>query len=258
MLPPEVSLDAVLSGAGPPLAEAIALGTHGPPPQEAQVVAPVASQEVWAAGVTYARSRQARVEESLDASPYDRVYDADRPELFYKAPGWRVRGPGEPIGVRRDSSWNVPEPELALVVDARGTIVGMTIGDDVSSRSIEGENPLYLPQAKTYDGACALGPAIVAVDGAPQERTISMRIDRGGRPVFEGRTSTRGIVRSFDDLVWWLMRALELPSGAVLLTGTGIVPDDGVTLSPGDEVTIEIAGLGRLHNPVEAIGDGSA
>jgi 2-dehydro-3-deoxy-D-arabinonate dehydratase len=227
----------------------------GPLPPNARTLAPVAPvQEVWAAGVTYERSRAARVEEAAHATPYDLVYEADRPELFFKAPGWRVRGPLEPIGIRADSEWDVPEPELGLVLDPHLRVIAYTVGNDVSSRSIEGENPLYLPQAKTYDGACALGPALVAADAAVPPFDIRLEIVRDGSAVFEGTTSTSRMQRSFEELARHLGRALSLPTGAVLLTGTGIVPDAGVSLRPDDVVRIEIDRIGVLENRVERVG----
>jgi 2-dehydro-3-deoxy-D-arabinonate dehydratase len=227
----------------------------GPLPPNARTLAPVVPvQEVWAAGVTYERSREARVEEAAHASPYDLAYEADRPELFFKAQGWRVRGPLDPIGIRADSGWDVPEPELALVLDAELGVFAYTVGNDVSSRAIEGENPLYLPQAKTYDGACALGPALVAADAVTPPFDIRLEIFRDGSAVFEGATSTRHMRRSFEELARHLGRALSLPDGAVLLTGTGIVPDANVSLRPGDVVRIEIDRIGLLENRVELVG----
>jgi 2-dehydro-3-deoxy-D-arabinonate dehydratase len=229
--------------------------SEGPVPEGTRILPPVApTQEVWAAGVTYERSRAARAEEATDATPYDLVYEAERPELFFKAPGWRVRGPGEPIGIRADSGWDVPEPELALVLDPSMRVIGYTIGDDVSSRSIEGENPLYLPQAKSYDGACALGPALVPADAVAPPFEIALEMERDGAVVFADTSSTARLRRSFEELAGYLGRALSLPDGAVLLTGTGIVPGADVTLIPGDVVRIEIEGLGRLENPVERVG----
>jgi 2-dehydro-3-deoxy-D-arabinonate dehydratase len=245
--------DALASASG--LASVLADAATGDAvPRGATVLAPIASQEVWAAGVTYERSRVARIEESVSADPYDLVYLADRPELFFKAPGWRVRGPGEPIGIRADSEWNVPEPELALVVASDLTVVGYTIGNDVSSRSIEGRNTLYLPQAKVYDGACALGPCLVPASAARPPFDIRVEIHRGGRAVFSGATSTAEMRRSFDELAAYLGAALTLPAGAILLTGTGVVPDADVTLAPGDVVRIAIGGLGLLENAVEVVG----
>jgi 2-dehydro-3-deoxy-D-arabinonate dehydratase len=227
----------------------------GDVPPDARVLPPVApTQEVWAAGVTYERSLKARSEEAADATPYDLVYVAERPELFFKAPGWRVRGPDQPIAIRADSGWDVPEPELALVLDPRMNVIGYTIGNDVSSRTIEGENPLYLPQAKVYDGACALGPALVPADAMQPPFDIRVDIVRDGAVVFSGETSTAKMRRSFEELAEHLGRALTLPHGAVLLTGTGIVPDTSVTLHDGDLVRIEIDRLGVLENRVETIG----
>jgi 2-dehydro-3-deoxy-D-arabinonate dehydratase len=219
-----------------------------------RILAPVDTQEIWAAGVTYRRSRDARKDESTTADVYDRVYLAERPELFFKAPAWRVRGPGESIGVRADSAWNVPEPELGVVVASDGSIAGFVIGNDVSSRTIEGANPLYLPQAKVYDGSCALGPCLVPAGQVAPPLGIHLTIERDGRREFEGSTSTAEITRSLEGLVEHLMRALALPDGAILLTGTGIVPAAPFTLLPGDVVRIGIDGLGTLANPVVSVG----
>ena len=246
----DVSFDDLLRATGPTLADAASAGGSALDPL-ARIVAPIGSQEVWAAGVTYLRSRDARVEEAIEATPYDHVYEAERPELFGKSAGWRVRGPGEPIAVRADSTWDVPEPELTLVVDAEARIVGYTIGNDVSSRSIEGENTLYLPQAKTYDGSCAIGPAIVPATDVEPPFTIRMSIARDGATAFEGETSTAQMRRSFEELVSYLRRALSFPIGGFLMTGTGIVPDPPFTLEPGDVVTIAVDGLGELVNTVE-------
>jgi len=222
----------------------------------AQVLAPIGSQEVWAAGVTYYRSRTARLEESKvggGASFYDRVYEAERPELFFKAVPWRVRGPGDAIRVRRDARWTVPEPEIALCINARGQIVGYTIGNDVSSRDIEGENPLYLPQAKIYDGACALGPAVlVSSEPLPPGTAITLRVARGGTVVADGETTFSQMRRDAQELVEYLYRETSFPTGCVLLTGTGIVPPDDFTLQPGDEITIDVPAIGTLRNTVAA------
>jgi 2-dehydro-3-deoxy-D-arabinonate dehydratase len=208
--------------------------------------------EVWAAGVTYQRSSAARQEESEVADVYARVYDAERPELFLKSPAWRVCGPGEPVGIRPDSSIDVPEAELAVVCNAAGQIVGATICNDMSSRSIEGENPLYLPQAKIYDGACALGPGIVPAWelGDLQALDIAITIRRAGQLAWQAAGSTAQLHRSLTELTGHLFRHASFPQGAVLSTGTGLVPGLDFTLAPGDEVAIEIAGLGRLVNVV--------
>ena len=216
------------------------------------LVAPVDRQEVWAAGVTYLRSRDARMEESTQKDVYDQVYDAARPELFLKATPGRVRGPGEPVAIRGDSTWDVPEPELALVLNSGGEIVGYTIGNDLSSRSIEGENPLYLPQAKVYTASAAVGPAIVPTWelGALGDRAITLTIRRGGEVHFQGSTSTAQIHRPLDELVAYLFRCNEFPHGAILMTGTGIIPPSEFTLEDGDDVEIAIDGIGSLRNPV--------
>jgi 2-dehydro-3-deoxy-D-arabinonate dehydratase len=233
----------------------VPLSTGGPP--ESDWLAPIGSQEVWAAGVTYFRSRDARMEESEAAGGgdfYARVYEADRPELFFKASPFRVRGPGQPLRIRRDARWSVPEPELALIISSAGTVEGFTIGNDMSSRDIEGENPLYLPQAKVYDGSCGLGPCVLVSDGGIFEPDISIEIRRGNGTVFEGSTSLSRLKRRPEELVAWLFREASFPVGAVLLTGTGIVPPNDFTLEPGDEVRIVIDGIGSLQNPIERTG----
>lgn len=217
------------------------------------LLAPIEQQEVWAAGVTYKRSQEARERESVGAARfYDMVYTAPRPELFFKATPHRVAGPGESVRIRADSKWNVPEPELALVISPRMEIVGYTVGNDMSSRDIEGENPLYLPQAKVYDGACALGPVVLLAGHLPppEQTTIRLSIARSGATVFEGTTTVAAMARSFADLVSWLGRENSFPDGVILLTGTGIVPADDFTLLPGDNVSIDVTGIGRLQNPV--------
>jgi 2-dehydro-3-deoxy-D-arabinonate dehydratase len=212
------------------------------------------SQEVWAAGVTYQRSRVARVAESKQAGGgtfYDKVYDAERPELFFKASPARVAASGEPVRIRRDSRWNVPEPELALVIDSRGRILGYTIGNDMSSRDIEGENPLYLPQAKVYHRSAALGPGIwLAETPLAPDTTISIEIRRGSGVVFQGTTTISQIKRSFAELVEFLFREDIFPTGCFLMTGTGIVPPDDFTLAGGDEIAITIPPIGTLINTV--------
>lgn len=219
---------------------------------DAPLLAPVEdTQEIWASGVTYLSSRMAREAESQSADVYQKVYAAARPELFFKANGWRAQGHGGAIRVRADSAWNVPEPELVLVLDARGAIVGCTAGNDVSSRSIEGENPLYLPQAKVYDGACALGPGIrLCTADALRDLSIALDIARGGAMVFAGRTRTSQIKRGLEELAGYLFRELRFPQGALLFTGTGIVPGEDFTLQSGDVVRIDIDGL-VLENRVQ-------
>jgi len=220
-------------------------------PAEPKALAPIGSQEVWAAGVTYKRSLAARAEEAVSADPYEHVYTAARPELFFKATASRVRGPGDVINIRSDSTWDVPEPELAVVCNSRMEVFGYTIGNDMSSRSIEGENTLYLPQAKVFDGCCALGPAIVLVwDYTPDDRRISLQINRAGSVVYAGETSTSAMRRSVPELLEYLGRDQSFAHGCVLLTGTGVVPPQDVTLQDGDEVAIAIDGIGVLSNPV--------
>jgi 2-dehydro-3-deoxy-D-arabinonate dehydratase len=221
---------------------------------EAGLLAPLGSQEVWAAGVTYYRSRDARMEESKSAGAgdfYDRVYHAERPELFFKATPHRVVGPGEKVAIRADAKWSVPEPELALVVSPRGKILGYTIGNDMSSRDIEGENPLYLPQAKVYDRSCALGPCVLVTSSLlPRSTGIRLEILRAGRPAFTGRTSLNELKRDPQTLVDYLFRDNSFPHGCILLTGTGIVPPDTFTLAHADEIRIAIDGIGTLVNSV--------
>ena len=208
--------------------------------------------EVWAAGVTYKRSRAAREEESDQPDVYSRVYEADRPELFFKSVAWRVVGTGEPIGVRSDSAINAPEPEIALVCNSFGEIVGVTICNDVSSRSIEGENPLYLPQAKVYAGSCALGPGFVPIDQIPDiyNLNISVAVKRDGEVIWDGVTSTKEMHRTFEDLVKYLFLQMTFPQGVILSTGTGLVPSMSFNLSTEDEVTVGIERIGTLFNKV--------
>ncbi|MCA9424739.1 MAG: fumarylacetoacetate hydrolase family protein [Candidatus Omnitrophica bacterium] len=217
-------------------------------------IAPIGGQEVWAAGVTYYRSRDARMEESETAGGgdfYDRVYSAERPELFFKATPHRVRGPNEPVRIRHDSKWNVPEPELTLAVNAHGKIFGYTIGNDMSSRDIEGQNPLYLPQAKTYDGCCALGPSVyLSEDPLPSSTEIDLRILRGESVLFEGTATLNQMKRTPVELVEFLYRENSFPKGCLLMTGTGIVPESDFTLQRGDEIRIRIDPIGTLMNPV--------
>lgn len=223
---------------------------------DVQLLAPVEQQEVWAAGVTYLRSKTARMEESdFSANAYDRVYSAIRPEIFFKSLAEKVVAPGKPVGIRRDATWSVPEPELALVLNSRGKVVGYTIGNDMSSRDIEGENLLYLPQAKTYHRSCALGPWLML--GTPESEArgwqIQLEIARDGKPIFTGQTSVKQIKRQFDELAEFLFRCQVFPHGAVLLTGTGIVPPDQFTLQENDVVRITISSIGTLENPVSVV-----
>lgn len=200
-----------------------------------------ASQEVWGSGVTYLRSRDARKAESTVADVYQKVYDAERPEIFFKQLGWRTVGHGQPVRIRADSRWNVPEPELTLVINAHGEIVGYAVGNDMSSRDIEGANPLYLPQAKTYNGSCAVGPAIqLASADQLTNLPIKLAIERGGVGIFGGETTTNKMKRTFPDLAAYLCRELAFPHGVFLMTGTGIVPGDDFTLQTGDLIGVTI------------------
>jgi 2-dehydro-3-deoxy-D-arabinonate dehydratase len=220
----------------------------------AHTLAPIGSQEVWAAGVTYYRSRDARMAESKDAGGgdfYDRVYRAARPELFFKGTASRAAAPGAPVRIRSDAQWSVPEPELTLVINPHGTIIGYTIGNDMSSRDIEGENPLYLPQAKVYDGSSALGPCVlVTSDPLPPSTAISLQIERAGEPVFSGATTLSELKRRPAELVEYLFRDNVFPTGAYLMTGTGIVPPDSFSLARGDRIRITIDAIGTLENTV--------
>ena len=218
-----------------------------------QLCAPVERQEVWAAGVTYLRSKTARMAESdFSATAYDKVYAAERPELFFKSLAEKVAATDEPVGIRRDARWSVPEPELALVLNSRGKVVGYTVGNDMSSRDIEGENLLYLPQAKIYNHSCALGPWIQVgvTEARAREWKVKIEIRRNGKNVFAGKTSVGQIKRHFEELASYLFRSQSFPHGAVLLTGTGIVPPDTFTLQERDEIGIGITGIGWLRNPV--------
>jgi 2-dehydro-3-deoxy-D-arabinonate dehydratase len=249
-LPAAFTLDLLLE---PPAEDVIPLLEGLPRGETAEdpLLPPVESaQEVWASGVTYERSREARMFESKEADIYDKVYDAVRPELFFKAIGWRVVGHEGAVRVREDSHWNVPEPELVLVVNGRMEIVGYTAGNDVSSRDIEGENSLYLPQAKIYDGSCSLGPGIVL--GGPdsmRDLLIRMRILRDGEAVYEDEVSTSRMKRPFEELAEYLGKELSFPTGAFLMTGTSLVPGEDFTLTPGDRVEISVGDL-VLENEV--------
>lgn len=219
---------------------------------------PLGNQEVWAAGVTYYRSRTARMEESEQAGGdrfYDLVYDAERPELFLKSTARRVRGHLEPVGIRSDSTWDVPEPELTLAINSAGTVFGATVGNDMSSRSIEGENPLYLPQAKVYTGSCALGPALLVGELPGPADRITLRIERDGAEAFSGSTDLGQLKRGYDELAGFLYRDNDFPQGALLMTGTGVVPDHPFTLQAGDVVRISIDKIGTLENTVAMAAD---
>ncbi len=249
-----LSFDQLFSAPDPIALVREALNQARPAMAPSHLLAPLQSQEVWAAGVTYFRSRDARMAESKDAgggSFYDRVYVADRPELFFKGTPHRVAAPGSPVRIRADSKWNVPEPELTLAVNAAGKIFGFTAGNDMSSRDIEGENPLYLPQAKVYDRSTALGPCLVVTDTLPgATATIAIEIRRAGEKVFSGETTVGQIKRPLPSLVDWLFRENAFPHGCYLMTGTGIVPPDSFTLRSGDEIRITIEPVGTLVNVV--------
>jgi 2-dehydro-3-deoxy-D-arabinonate dehydratase len=247
------SLADLLAAGRDHLHEAVDRALAGPPLEGATaLLAPVDEQEVWASGVTYRRSASARVEESVAPDAYERVYAAERPELFLKATPSRVPVPGAPLRIRRDSGWDVPEPELALVADARGVVVGYLAADDVSSRSIEGANPLYLPQAKVYDDSLGLSGTIVLARDVDDRRSaaIELEIHRDGERIFAGATAVSEMKRSFEELVGALFRELSFPAGAVLLTGTGVVPPDEVTLRDGDRVRIAVEGVGVLEHDI--------
>jgi 2-dehydro-3-deoxy-D-arabinonate dehydratase len=250
LLPPQLGLELLLQMPRANLADFLRALPRGGAPT-GKLLAPIeAAQEVWACGVTYLRSREAREAESSVKDVYARVYEAKRPEVFWKSIGWRVSGHEQAIRVRADSAWNVPEPELTLVVNAQREIVGFCVGNDVSSRDIEGENPLYLPQAKVYNGSCALGPGILLGDVERlKDLSIQLTIKRGGRVGFQGETRTAQIKRPLDELVEYLAKELDFPRGAFLMTGTGIVPPTDFSMSPGDVVTITIGAL-TLENRV--------
>ena len=238
------------------LAQAEAAEAPSVPLVVVSLLTPVERQEVWAAGVTYLRSKKARMEESdFSANAYDQVYDAPRPEIFFKSLPEKVVHPGDSVGIRADASWNVPEPELTLVVNSRKELVGVSIGNDMSSRDIEGENLLYLPQAKMYERACAIGPCIVtgADEAAIRQWTIGVEIMRSSETVFSGDTSINNIKRTFDELLDYLGRSQSFPHGAMLLTGTGVVPGDEFTLAAEDRIRITVSGIGTLENPVAVV-----
>jgi 2-dehydro-3-deoxy-D-arabinonate dehydratase len=244
------TLGAILGHSAATLADALRALTTDEPATGVLLPPVDPDQEVWAAGVTYLSSRMAREAESQSSDVYQRVYHAARPELFFKSTGTRAVGHLQPIRIRRDSRWDVPEPELTLVLNAAGEIVGFTVGNDVSSRSIEGENPLYLPQAKTYSGSCAVGPAIrLCTPESLHDVPIHLAILRDGAAVFSGETRTSQIKRPLEELAGYLFRELDFPRGALLMTGTGIIPGEDFTLAVGDVVRITIAGM-VLENPV--------
>jgi 2-dehydro-3-deoxy-D-arabinonate dehydratase len=246
-----LSLDALLALSVEEIRRRVQSAKPCDQPRSTTPRAPIGSQEVWAAGVTYQRSLAARAEEAVSADPYERVYTASRPEIFLKATPARVRGPHEAINIRSDSTWDVPEPELAVVCNYRMEVVGYTIGNDVSSRSIEGENPLYVPQAKVFDGCCALGPAVaLAWDYSPSSRNIALEIRRGDSIIYNDETSTSAMHRTIEELVEYLGRDQTFAAGCILLTGTGLVPPREITLEDGDVVSISIDGIGVLVNPV--------
>jgi len=248
------ALDAIFESSDPGALIRSALADARPAAAPGDLRAPLQSQEVWAAGVTYLRSKSARMAESKDAGGgtfYDKVYDADRPEIFFKSTPHRVAAPGTPVRIRADSTWNVPEPELTLAINSAGKIFGYTIGNDMSSRDIEGENPLYLPQAKVYDRSAALGPCIVITDTLPAATTvIAIEIRRAGAVAFKGETTVGQIKRPLPSLADWLFRENAFPHGAFLMTGTGVVPPDAFTLRSGDEIRITIEPVGTLVNSV--------
>jgi len=247
-------LDELLSAASPTDALSRSITGEGASSLSGNPLPVVQSQEIWAAGVTYYRSRNARIEESKDAGGgdfYDRVYLAQRPELFFKSTGNRALGAGAPVRIRRDATWSVPEPELTLVINSAGAIVGYTAGNDMSSRDIEGENPLYLPQAKVYDGSCAIGPCILfSAEPLPSTTAIRLQIQRAGNTAFEDSTTLASLKRDPKELAEYLYRELSFPHGALLMTGTGIVPGDEFTLQSGDVIRISIDGIGTLENTV--------
>jgi 2-dehydro-3-deoxy-D-arabinonate dehydratase len=253
----EHSLNALLAhqDLGGYLASIASIGAPQEPIDSSLLEAPIEHQEVWASGVTYYRSRSARIEESKDAGGgdfYDRVYSAERPELFFKAVAYKVAGPNSDVRIRSDAKWSVPEPELTLVINPRGQIIGYTIGNDMSSRDIEGANPLYLPQAKVYDRSCALGPGIlIRKEPMPASTEIAMEILRGGTQQFSASISLSEMKRDPQTLVDYLYRDQSFPHGCFLLTGTGIVPPDSFTLQSSDEIRISISGIGTLVNRVE-------
>lgn len=256
LLPWGTSLDALLAGPPDALDKALAGPSDGSVRPDTRILAPIERQEVWAATVTSEGSRAGRQAESAAPDLSGRAHQAQRPALFFKSTAPRVRGPGQPVGIRADSTWDVPEPEVGLVATAAGQPVGLVVANDLTSRSIEGENPLYQAQAKIYDGGCALGPCIVPLEEAPPLDSLvaELEVRRDGCTAVRERASATGLRRSPGELLSWLYRALAFPLGALLLTGTGIVGDDAFSLAEGDEVAITVTGLGTLTNPVVRVG----
>jgi 2-dehydro-3-deoxy-D-arabinonate dehydratase len=257
LLDASLSIGSLLADPAEPLQQLEALPASGPVPADARLLAPLDLQPVWAAGVTFPRSRRARREESADSGDiYDRVYTADRPELFFKASPDAAVGTGDLLAIRADSAWNVPEPELGVVADLRGKPQALVLGNDVSSRSIEGENPLYLPQAKVYDRSCGIGPCLVPVGLAPvwQDLRVELVIRRGGVTLYQDAMDLAGMQRTPGELLSWLFAALSFANGVVLLTGTSLVPPSEVSLCEGDVVTIRAGGLGALDNTFTSVG----
>lgn len=253
LLPEDLSISALLARPAGEFWEAVVHAPTSELSEPVRALAPIEGQPVWASGVTYAPSRDARKQEAHDhGAVYDAVFEAVRPELFYKASGSEVRGPGEDVNIRSDSTWDVPEPELTLVLTSACELAAVTIGNDVSSRSIEGTNPLYLPQAKSYDGSCALGPCLVP-SVEPTGRDIELTVHRDDEAVVHERTNTSAMVRALAELATWLARGRSYPNGVFLLTGTGIVPPSSFSLSKGDLVVIRIEGIGELANFVSVI-----
>jgi 2-dehydro-3-deoxy-D-arabinonate dehydratase len=257
LLLPAVTVASLLADPGRPLQDLASLPASGPVPGAAVILAPLDLQPVWAAGVTFPRSREARREEAIDGGDvYDRVFSASRPELFTKAAAGAAIGPGDQLGIRADSDWDVPEPELGVVAGPNGELEALVLGNDMSSRSIEGANPLYLPQAKVYDRSCGIGPCLVPVSLAPpwQQIRIELRIARAGRMLYEDGMSLATMQRTPGELLRWLFAAQSFPHGVALLTGTSLVPPDDFTLRAGDVVTVSAAALGTLENRVITIG----
>jgi len=257
LLLPAVTVASLLADPGRPLQDLASLPASGPVPGAAVILAPLDLQPVWAAGVTFPRSREARREEAIDGGDvYDRVFSASRPELFTKAAAGAAIGPGDQLGIRADSDWDVPEPELGVVAGPDGELEALVLGNDMSSRSIEGANPLYLPQAKVYDRSCGIGPCLVPVSLAPpwQQIRIELRIARAGRMLYEDGMSLATMQRTPGELLRWLFAAQSFPHGVALLTGTSLVPPDDFTLRAGDVVTVSAAALGTLENRVITIG----